>query len=249
MYYNMVDKILSFIDLNPGLIYFFIPIVVLLLVYFYPQKKRLRIKQWQKSLNLQQHQLIFQQLYQQIDGFQLSQQARKKQDAIEYTYGEIEFLPFIALLSLVALDHKTVFYDLGSGVGKAVLACAMVYPINKCVGVELLPELYQAACNQTALLAAQQDYEAKAKKIEFVQGDFLKVNLDEATLVFVNSTTILGSVWENLCARLNNLPKLHTLITTSKTITPHDSFHISRTQIEMSWGIVEAYIHTKKTNF
>ncbi len=245
----MVDKISSFIDLFPGLIYFFILIIAVLLVYFYQQKKRLRIKQWQKSLNLQQHQLIFQQLYQHINGFQLSQQARKKQDAIEYTYGEIEFLPFIALLSLVALDHKTIFYDLGSGVGKAVLACAMVYPVSKCVGVELLPELHQAACNQTARLVTQQDYMEKAKKIEFIQGDFLKVNLDDATLIFVNSTTIFGSVWENLCARLNNLPKLHTLITTSKTITPHDSFHISSTKIEMSWGIVEAYIHTRKTNF
>ena len=68
--------------------------------------------------------------------------ARQKQDAIEYVYGEIEFLPFIALLSLDKPDSKTVFYDLGSGIGKAVLACAMVYPVHKSVGVELLPELY-----------------------------------------------------------------------------------------------------------
>lgn len=245
----MADKTSSFIDLTPELICFVIIIMTLLVVYFYQQKKRLQIKQWQKSLHLQQHQLIFQRLYQHVDGFQLSQQARKKQDAIEYTYGEIEFLPFIALLSLVDLDHKTIFYDLGSGVGKAVLACAMVYPIKKCIGIELLPELYHAACNQTAQLATQLDYVEKAKKIEFVLGDFLKVNLDEATLIFVNSTTILGSVWESLCKRLNGLPRLQTLITTSKTITPHDSFHISCTKIEMSWGIVEVYIHTKKQNF
>ncbi|CEG59051.1 class I SAM-dependent methyltransferase [Legionella fallonii] len=245
----MADKTSFLTNIIPGLVCFFILTIALLFIYFHQLRKRQRIKQWQKSLNLQEHQLTFQQLYQHVDGFQLSQQGRKRLDAIEFTYGEIEFLPFIALLSLVSPDHKTIFYDLGSGTGKASLACAMVYPVSKCVGIELLPELHQAACEQVARLAMRPNYIEKAKKIEFILGDFLKVNLDEATLVFVNSTTILGAVWEHLSFRLNNLPNLHTIITTSKTITVHDSFHITSTKIEMSWGIVEAYIHTRKTNF
>ncbi len=229
------------------LIYLFI-VIALLLIFFYHKRKELRINQWQKTLNLQEHQQFFQQLYQPIDGFALSNRARQKQDAIEYTYGEIEFLPFIALLSLVRPDGETVFYDLGSGIGKAVLACAMVYPVHKSVGVELLPELYLGACNQAKLLATYPNYVEKTKKIEFILGNFLEVDLNEATLIFINSTTIFGSVWEDLCARINNLPQLNTVITTSKILISNNFFVTNHTKIEMSWGVVDAYIHTRKTN-
>jgi hypothetical protein len=243
----MVDKALASINSTVGLIYLFI-ILVVLLVFFRQKRKRLRIRQWQKMLNLEEHQHVFQQLYQAVDGFMLSNQARQKQDAIEYTYGEIEFLPFIALLSLVKPDHGTVFYDLGSGIGKAVIACAMVYPVHKSVGVELLPELYLGACSQVKLLTMNPNYTEKTKKMEFIQGSFLEVDLKEATLIFINSTTIFGSVWEALCVRLNNLPQLSTVITTSKSLKSNNFLVTNHTRIEMSWGIVEAYIHTRKTN-
>ncbi|MCL9683072.1 hypothetical protein MJ258_02735 [Legionella sp. EUR-108] len=222
--------------------------MVLLLFLLRKKRKLRRIRQWQKMLNLQEHQQIFQQLYQPIDGFMLSNQARQKQNAIEYTYGEIKFLPFIALLSLVKPDHKTIFYDLGSGIGKAVLACAMVYPVRKSVGVELLPELHLGACSQAEQLAMDPNYAEKAKKIEFILGSFLEVNLNEATLVFINSTTLLGTVWESLCARINDLPQLNTVITTSKTLISNNFLVTNHTKIEMSWGVVEAYIHRRKTN-
>lgn len=72
---------------------------------------------------------------------------------MEYAYGEIKFMSFIALLSLTNPDADTVFYDLGSGIGKAVLACSMVFPIRKSVGVELFPELYVDACTRAKDLA------------------------------------------------------------------------------------------------
>lgn len=244
----MVDEVLALICSKAGFAYLFI-LIALLLLYCRQKRSQLQIKQWQKSLNLQEHTPIFQQLYQHIDGFMLSRQARQKQDAIEYTYGEIEFLPFIALLSLAKPDNKTIFYDLGSGVGKAVLACTMVYPVQKSVGIELLPELYQTACKQTQQLAAMQHYAEKAKKIEFILGDFLEVDLKDATLIFINATTFIGSIWENLSSRLIDLPQLHTVITTSKELITNNFFLIKSTQIQMSWGVVRAYIHTRKTNF
>lgn len=246
----MVDNVLALIDSRIGLVYLVILVILMALFFFFMRQRRriLRIKRWQKILNLQDHQHVFQQLYQPIDGFILSNLARQKQNAIEYTYGEIEFLPFIALLSLVKPDRETVFYDLGSGIGKAVIACAMVYPVLKSVGVELLPELYLGALDQAKKLATNLDYAEKTKKIEFVLGNFLEVDLKEATLIFINSTTIFGSVWESLCILLDNLPQLNHVITTSKTLMSTHFLVTNHTKIEMSWGIVEAYIHTRKTN-
>lgn len=220
----------------------------LLFLYIHDKKKQLRIKQWQKSLNLPEHARVFQQLYQHENGFILSQQARKKQDAIDYVYGEITFVSFLALLSLTKPDEKSIFYDLGCGIGKAVLACAMVFPIRKSVGVEILPELYFAACKQTKQLASIENYEKQTKKIEFILGDFLKVNLDEATIIFINSTALFNPTWKTLCARLEYLPHLTTVITTSKALPSKLFSVVIQTKVEMSWGVVFAFVHVRKKN-
>ena len=224
-------------------------VFILLLILFccYQKKNYWRVQSWQKSLGLQHHLKIFQTVYQDVDGFALSRQARRKQDALDYIYGEIEFTSFIALLSLAKPNSNTVFYDLGCGAGKAVLACAMVYPIQKAVGVEILPELYTCASTQVQHLASLDEYKNRASTIQFILGDFLKVSLQEANFVFVNSSSLFGTTWENLCLVLNNLPQLETVITTSKPLisavfTPQIS-----TKIQMSWGIVPAYIHFRKT--
>jgi hypothetical protein len=223
--------------------------MVLLLFYIRKKKAQYHIKQWVKSLNLTQHALIYEKLYEDANGFKLSNQARQTHNAIEYTYGEIEFLPFIALLSLVKPDKDTVFYDLGSGIGKAVLAYAMVYPAHKYVGIELFSELHQSACQHAQLLQAIPEYEERSQKIVFILGDYFKEDLSEATLIFINSTALFGETWSKLCLRLSHLPKIQTVITTSKALASHEFALIKKTKIQMSWGVVFAYIHKRKTNF
>ncbi|KGP62338.1 methyltransferase [Legionella norrlandica] len=221
-------------------------LVIIFLLNVQKARKKIHIKQWQKSLNLTHHAQVFEQLYFDTNGFLLSQRARENKDAIDYVYGEIEFLPFIALLSLTHIDSNTVFYDLGSGTGKAVIACGMVYPVRKSVGIELFPELHQKACEQLKKLATIEGYIEQSRKISFILGDFLTVDLSEATLLFINSTTLFGPTWEKLSARLDELPHLKTVITTSKALLPGHFKLISRTRVQMSWGVVFAFIHVRK---
>lgn len=219
----------------------------LLFLLFYPSlKEKIRYHAWKKSLHLQQHERIFQDIYQEVNGFALSKQARQQQDACEYVYGEIELLPFIALLSLAKPDEHTVFYDLGAGVGKAVLACAMVYPVARCTGIELFPELYQCALQQKKRLAQHERYTHQAQKIDFILGDFLSVNLSEATYLFINASALFGESWHKLCAIINQLPHVRTVISTSKPLISNILVPTISTQIQMSWGVATAYIHTVK---
>ncbi|MGL5741602.1 MAG: hypothetical protein ACRCXC_03130 [Legionella sp.] len=238
------------LSLSHSPIYFILLLLCLTLVFhLLCKRKQIRINRWQKSLNLQIHAPIFHQLYHDANGFILSQQARQTgHDALEHSYGEIEFTSFIALLSLIQPDEHTVFYDLGSGVGKAVLACSMVFPVRKSVGIELFPELYFDACKRVELLAKINGYTEQAKKIHFVLGDFFDANLNDATLIFINSTAFFGPRWKNICAKLDMLPHLNTVITTSKALISTHFKQTVRTKIEMSWGVVFAYIHIRKTN-
>lgn len=205
-----------------------------------------RITRWKKVLKLTQHAVLFHSIYEQVNGFTLSQEARKSQDSLDYIYGEIEFTSFIAVLSLVKPHNETIFYDLGSGIGKAVLACAMVYPVKRSVGVELLPPLHHCACKQINQLTAYDGYHEAANKIHFILGDFLTINIEDATLIFVNSSTLFGTTWERLCARLNKLSHVNTIITTSKPLISTEFTPQIITQMQMSWGIVPVYIHSRK---
>ena len=57
-----------------------------------------------------------------------------------YTYGEAAFLPMVQLLQAAKSLDGHVFYDLGSGLGCAVVAAALSgIHFLKCVGVEILP--------------------------------------------------------------------------------------------------------------
>jgi tRNA G46 methylase TrmB len=67
-------------------------------------------------------------------------------------YGEILFFPFADIIRWVApsLPEFPIFYDLGSGTGKAVLAASLVHPFDQAIGIELLEVGFQswAPCEQ-----------------------------------------------------------------------------------------------------
>jgi hypothetical protein len=227
--------------------YILLGLIILFFSWFgFQYQKKRRVWQWKKSLGLTQHTATFDYIYKQVNGFHLSREARNEKDDLDYIYGEIDFTSFIALLSLVSPNPNTVFYDLGSGIGKAVLACAMVYPVKKSVGVELLPQLHSCSCTQLNQLKIMADYQEKASTIHFILGDFLTINLEEATLIFINSTTLFGRTWERLCATLNKLPHVQTIITTSKPLISTEFLPQISTQMQMSWGVVPVYIHFRK---
>ena len=88
----------------------------------------------------------------------------------------------------------------------------------------------------------------QSQKIEFVLGDFLEVNLEDATMIFINSTALFNPTWEKICSRMEQLEKLTTVITTSKALSSKHFSVIGQTQVAMSWGVVLAYLHVRKKN-
>ena len=203
------------------------------------------IKRWYNALNLKTHEANHLELYQAIDGFLLSKEARSQQDAIEYTYGEIEFTSFIALLSLTKPDSSTIFYDLGSGTGKAVLACAMVFSVHKSCGIELLGLLNNTALNQQQKLAQLPGYFKQSSALHFTHANFLECNFSEATHLFINATAFFGDSWILVQQALKQLKAGTIIITTSKKLKSDEFIVIKKTKVGMSWGPVAAYIHQR----
>lgn len=204
-----------------------------------------RIRRWRRQLQLPGHAAVFQQLYLPVDGFALSKAARKEKDDLSYVYGEIEFEPFIALLSLVRPNQNTRFIDLGSGTGKAVLAAMMVFDLQESTGIERFANLHQAACERRDLLIQNPRYQHLRDKIQFIHADFLQANLAEATLIFVNATAFFGPLWQEISQKLDTLANCQTIISTSKPLNCENYSLLRHTRVEMSWGSVEAFIHQR----
>lgn len=213
----------------------------------YPNWRRNRqIQRWRQSLALDEHEPHYQALYADVNGFALSRSARCQQDDIAFIYGEIKFNPFIALLSLCPIGPETVFYDLGSGTGKAVLACAMVFDIQKSCGIELFPELHQAAEQQRLRLQQVPAYYRKASQCYFKQANFLDEVFDDASIIFINATAFFGDYWQTISHHLEQLKPGTFVISTSKAIQSSGFICEKVTSVEMSWGIVTAYIQRRR---
>ncbi|KTD20193.1 hypothetical protein [Legionella londiniensis] len=218
-------------------------IIIFGLVQFFKQAK---IKRWRGMLHLDQHQLAYEGLYRDVDGFALSKSTRQLNDAIEYLYGEIDFVSFIALLSLAKPNSETVFYDLGSGTGKAVIACAMVFKVKKSFGIELFATLHQAALMQKERLRKKPAYSSIADRIHFIHDNFLQADFTGANMIFINASAFIGETWKALSQKLAKTQPGTIIIITSKML-PAPQFRLTRkTYVKMSWGIVSAYIYQRR---
>lgn len=227
--------------------FYFLPIlysltVILMLLTLRYAWRRYRIWSWQNILQIKQHLTVLNRISAPINGFQLSRQARQHTDAYEYVYGEIDIQSFIALLSLLHPNSSTVFYDLGSGVGKTVLACAMVFEIKKAYGIELFSILDQAAKQQLQQLCHLPNYQSIHRKINFICDDFLTVMLDDATIIYIAATGLFGETWIQLNQRLEQLSHSPLIITTTKKLLSPRFTILHQTKVQMTWGIVDAYI-------
>ncbi len=116
------------------------------------------------------------------------------------TMGGNPLVPFVptrrenldTIFEVLDLKEGDVFYDLGCGDGRVVIEAAKRYPIKRAVCVETRGDLLEEA-RRNAEKAGVQD------KVVFVQGDFFKVPISDATAVYMY---LLTSVNEALKPKL-----------------------------------------------
>ncbi len=196
--------------------------------------------------------IVFDALYNGVDAEAVSKQAQKQlknnPDNI-LLYGEISFLSFADILTVVKPRAGEVFYDLGSGGGKAVFAAALIGNFSKVVGVELLPSLFQLCNDQLHkfryLPEREKQFPARLFNIQFVNDSFFNVSLVEADIIFINATAFRGSFWNAILAKLEETKVGTRFIVTSHSL-PEPHFKLMEAQRRlMSWGMNSVYIYEK----
>lgn len=101
-------------------------------------------------------------------------------------YGEVTLESTNAIVEEFK-DHfnsETVFYDLGSGLGKMVIHIGLQYGPKKSCGIELSKERFDAS------VRLKSEYCKDLDSVEFIKSDYFKVDISDATVVYIDNTLL-----------------------------------------------------------
>ena len=175
-------------------------------------------------------------------------------------YGEIEVASFVDIMNHVPLseccgsgnddDGPTIFYDLGSGSGRAVFLARLLWDFDQCVGVELLPALH------TLATSVQTSYEdtfvhptncLPRSNVAWFNQDILEYDWSDGKVVFVHSTCFDPDLLQSVFRKANKLRPGSYLITFRATGIDTTAFTlVLETRKEMSWGEADVFIYQRQ---
>ena len=191
---------------------------------------------------------IFNEIYKDIDGFSLSLSERYKKGINDksFVYGEIVPESFCEILEKASIDKNTIFYDLGSGTGKAVILSKLIFDIKKSIGIEYLESLVEAS--QLAYLRLKNILNLEDEdSIKFIQGDIFESDFSDGNLIFINSTCFSDDQLDKLVKMLLKLKEGSRLIVLTKKINDNENFEIiSEGLYPFSWGSATVRIYQRK---
>ncbi len=191
---------------------------------------------------------IFNYLYNNINGYQISRNARinSGMDTETLLYGELPFNTWKKIVTKANPKADGVFFDLGSGTGRIIFASFLAFDFRKTIGVELLKGLFDKSCE----VKKEFDKNVKDKilshihnrEIELFQQDIFDTDLREADFVFMNHPFKDGEIFSKLEDKLLNELKIGTKIVTTIRPLKNPRFKLTSSEIfEFSWGSSEAY--------
>ena len=152
-----------------------------------------------------------------------------------------------------------IFYDLGSGTGKPVIAMSLMHKFKKLTGIEYLQNLvklsqqikdtYNKTINEKIEKNGKLFSFEKPNIVEFVQGDFFKQSWENASIIFANSTCFSLDMINNIAEKANKECKSGTIIITfTKKLNKLNSNWELKNGFRrlMTWGIATIYVHRRK---
>ena len=176
-------------------------------------------------------------------------ESKKERDSLQdandssLVYGEIDFVSFAEIFATIKSRYNFpqdgMFYDLGSGVGKAVIAAALLHPFQECIGIEKLGSLHDAAVR----LKDQYSALSLPTKVSFYNTDIFEYDWSDASFLFANSTCFDFE----MMARIGNIPvKPGTLgVSFTKPFYREEWKILESIKKPMSWGPATVYIQEK----
>lgn len=177
------------------------------------------------------------------------------------TYGEIDFDSTCSILqSLPRQDFvasgKGVFYDIGSGAGRAVFAARFAGDYERCVGIELLNNLHQIAVDVHNRYKKTYQQKLQWQTVEFHCGDLTLYDWSDGTVVYVNNFLFDDTLMAAIANKALHLQPGAYLISLkifdvgTAVVPPFNTAFelIQEKLLPMSWGEESVYIYRRTLN-
>ena len=168
---------------------------------------------------------------------------------VELTYSEIRFETFAIVLKKCRSKHGGlqkpggVFYDLGSGLGKALFAALLVFEFERCTGFERLDMLHDGARELADKWDRTKDGLSfltegqRQTEVDLVNDDFLSehVTLADAKVVFMNSTCYGEDMMLKIAAKCEKMAPETWVITHTKRLPSVHFDVLEECRLMQSW--------------
>lgn len=167
-------------------------------------------------------------------------------------YGEIDLQGFCDLLmNDIPHDSTDIFYDLGSGSGKAVFAARFVGDFQECVGIELLHNLHELASSVRSLYKFLYQHKLIHQNVQFVCSDLLDCDgwWKDGTVVYVPNLLFDDNLKNQIAEKAVKLKAGAHLICLKKfdSAAFNSAFDLVKERpVAMSWGESNVYIYQRQ---
>lgn len=159
----------------------------------------------------------------------------------EFTYGETPLTTLEFISKEARLTSEDVVYDLGAGRGRncfwwrSFIGC-------KVVGVEMVPDFIIRAKRIQRKLGLE--------GVDFIQEDFLKTDLSQATVIYLYGTCLEDETIQKLITHFKTLKPGTRIITVSYALSDYTKESLFETMkcfpSRFTWGQADVYIQIKK---
>lgn len=179
------------------------------------------------------------------------QRESEKLRGVHFAYAEIRFESFAILLKKCQSKHGGlekpggVFYDLGSGLGKAVFAALMVFQFERCTGIEKLDALHDGAREIADKWDRTKDGYSfltegqRQTEVDLLNDDFLNehVSWEDARMVYMNSTCYGEDIMLKIAGKCEKMQPLTWVITHTKRLPSVHFDVLEECRMMQSWCV------------
>jgi hypothetical protein len=157
--------------------------------------------------------------------------------------GEVMFASFAALATILEVSPGERFLDLGSGVGRAVVAWALIFPGCTAAGIEIRAHLHERA--RTVVAALPDDV---GNRVHLHCGDFFLQDWNEANVILVNSTGFGDELMTRVAEKLRYTAPGTRAVLLSQPFTAGSCPGlelVGQAMYRMTWGNATAYTYRR----
>jgi len=195
-------------------------------------------------------------------GKELSQAERQEKSMFDeqYVYGEWRLDEFNKLIQRckrvfghLPKEQKGVFWDLGCGTGKLVLAAGCMHDFTQCWGIDMLRSLTNCGDKMIQSFRDSESYKAEAERyreimFRIANSDFTDSDawVDNTTFVICHSTCFTDSSMAIMAEKARSM-NIGTMFVTTTRPLPDEKlwFRIGEDEIDMTWGKAKIFFHEK----